>query len=81
MVSVSGNGKFFEHYTEKKTDEDNKVCIKLTQLAKTSLENAYFCTTRGVPEKLSFMFRAIPNLVVMFGKSESTLTKKSSHWL
>ena len=64
-----------KHYAEEKADEYNKVCTEVSQLANTSPQNAYTCLTKGVQEKLSFMYGTTTNLVGMFGEIDSTLTK------
>ena len=68
LGSIIGGENFCEHYTEEKADECNKACMNLSQLAKISPQNVYSSLTRGVREKLSFMYRTAPNLVDMCDK-------------
>ena len=50
LSSESENSR--DHHAEEKADEYNKLCMKLSQLAKTSPQDAHSCLTKEVHEKL-----------------------------
>ena len=74
LGSVIGSEEDCKQYLEKKTKEFEDLCNKLTNLAKHSPQNVYSCFTKGVQDKLSFLYRTTPDMENMRGKIKDLIT-------
>ena len=75
LGSVIGNEKAYENFNAATARKYSNLLQKFGQEAKTSLQNAYACLTKGVQQKLYFGSRTTPNSRNIFTDAESNTQK------
>ena len=60
LGSVIGTPSAFDKYMESEIEKTATLTEKLSKIAKTSPQNACFCYTKVVQNKLSFLIRTTP---------------------
>ena len=75
LGSVIGTNESCEKFMSQKFEEYEKICLKLSNLVKTSPQNVYSCFTKGVQEKLSFLYRTTPDTKKHRAKMKTVIEK------